>query len=186
MPFGEPEAQEEPPREPQGETPDESPASPRPLGEDLQPPPDDEAPRAASPRVGPITVVFAPPRTQTSPGQQVELTLIAGGAERLSSGTINITFDTTAFDVVEVQPGPFLSIDGKEVSFVPFVDQGLIRVEFSRKGDTVGLRGSGHVLRLVLEPTSPGSRTVSAAGSFRDPDGGAIPASFASARIEVQ
>jgi hypothetical protein len=116
----------------------------------------------------------------------LELALIAGGAERLSSGEINITYDASALDAVDVQPGPFLSIDGKEVTFVPFVDRGRIRVEFSRKGDTVGLRGSGHVLRVVLEATSPGSLTVSAAGSFRDPEGGAIPATFASARIEIQ
>ena len=194
-PFGEPEQQQdeqqedqqEPPGEPQGATPDEAP--PPPDGESTSAPPEaaaQEPSRAASPRVGPITVVFSPPRAQTSPGQKVELALIAGGAERLSSGEINIKFDASAFDIVEVQPGPFLSIDGKEVSFVPFVDQGRIRVEFSRKDDTVGLRGSGHVLRAVLEATSPGSRTVSAAGSFRDPDGGTIPASFASARIEVQ
>ena len=200
-PFGEPEQQQpeqqqddqpEPPgAEPQAtpEPPDEADEAEPPPAAETQPEEPEaarEPPRAASPRVGPITVVFSPPQAQTSPGQRLELALIAGGAERLSSGEINITFDASAFDVVEVQPGPFLSIDGKEVSFVPFVDQGRIRVEFSRKGDTVGLRGSGHVLRVVLEATSPGSRTVSAAGSFRDPDGGAIPASFASARIEVQ
>ena len=182
-PFGEPEEQPEPPGAEPQTTPEPPPAAETPPEE---PEAAREPPRAASPRVGPITVVFSPPRSQTSPGDKIELALIAGGAERLSSGEINITFDASAFDVVEVQPGPFLSIDGKEVSFVPFVDQGRIRVEFSRKGDTVGLRGSGHVLRIVLEATSPGSRTVSAAGSFRDPDGGAIPASFASARIEVQ
>ena len=192
-PFGEPEQQQDDQPEPPGAEPQATPEPP----DEAEPPPAAETqpeepeaarepPRAASPRVGPITVVFSPPRAQTSPGQRLELALIAGGAERLSSGEINITFDASAFDVVEVQPGPFLSIDGKEVSFVPFVDQGRIRVEFSRKGDTVGLRGSGQVLRVILEATSPGSRTVSAAGSFRDPDGGAIPASFASARIEVQ
>ncbi|MEE9264122.1 MAG: hypothetical protein V3V11_06675, partial [Vicinamibacteria bacterium] len=191
-PFGEPELQPEPPgAEPQAtpEPPDEADEAEPPPAAETQPEEPEaarEPPRAASPRVGPITVSFSPPRSQTSPGEKIELALIAGGAERLSSGEINITFDASAFDVVEVQPGPFLSIDGKEVTFVPFIDRGRIRVEFSRKGDTVGLRGSGHILRVVLEATSPGLRTVSAAGSFRDPDGGAIPASFASARIEVQ
>ena len=190
-PFREPEEQPEPPgAEPQAtpEPPDEAEPPPAPAAETQPEEPEAarEPPRAASPRVGPITVVFSPPRSQTSPGDKIEMALIAGGAERLSSGEINITFDASAFDVVEVQPGPFLSIDGKEVTFVPFIDRGRIRVEFSRKGDTVGLRGSGHILRVVLEATSPGSRTVSAAGSFRDPDGRAIPASFASARIEVQ
>ena len=41
-------------------------------------------------------------------------------------------------------------------------------------------------LRLVVEAMAPGTLTVSAAGNFQDPDGGAIPASFAAARIVVE
>jgi general secretion pathway protein D len=186
-PPGEPEITPPPPEEeetPPGE-PERPPGQPE-AAQDTAPSPEEESPRAATPPLGPITVVFSPARAQASTGDRLELALIAGGAERLSSGEINITYDASALDAVDVQPGPFLSIDGKEVTFVPLIDRGRIRVEFSRKGDTVGLRGSGHVLRVVLEATSPGSLTVSAAGSFRDPEGGAIPASFASARIEIQ
>ena len=147
--------------------------------------PDQEA-SAESARLGPITVVFTPPHVEVAAGDRIELALIAGGAERLSSGQINITFDPAALEVIDVQPGPFLTIDGKQVSFVPFIDQGRIRVDFSRENDPVGLRGSGHILRIVVEATAPGSLTVSAAGSFLDPEGGAIPASFAAARIVVE
>jgi len=145
-----------------------------------------EEPAAESARLGPITVVFSPPRSEIAAGERIELALIAGGAERLSSGQINLTYDPAALEVVDVQPGPFLTIDGKQISFVPFIDQGRIRIDFARENDPVGLRGSGHVLRLVLEALAPGTLTVSAAGNFQDPEGGAIPASFAAARIEVQ
>ena len=114
---------------------------------------EDEGPSAESTRLGPITVVFSPPRVEVAAGDRIELALIAGGAERLSSGQINITYDPAALEVVDVQPGPFLTIDGKQVSFVPFIDQGRIRVDFSRENDPVGLRGSGHILRVVVEAT---------------------------------
>ena len=158
--------------------------APEDAAEDAEP--SDEGPSAESARLGPITVVFSPPRVEVAAGDRIELALIAGGAERLSSGQINITYDPAALEVVDVQPGPFLTIDGKQVSFVPFIDQGRIRVDFSRENDPVGLRGSGHILRVVVEATAPGSLTVSAAGSFFDPEGGAIPASFAAARVVVE
>ena len=160
---------------------DAEPAPAEPIEAELE----DEA-SAESTRLGPITVVFSPPRVEVAAGDRIELALIAGGAERLSSGQINITYDPAALEVVDVQPGPFLTIAGKQVSFVPFIDQGRIRVDFSRENDPVGLRGSGHILRVVVEATAPGSLTVSAAGSFFDPEGGAIPASFAAARVVVE
>jgi general secretion pathway protein D len=188
------EPEEEPAAEPD-EEPDEEMDEPE-GAEEAEPPaaePDEAAEvepnqerSAESPPLGPITVVFSPPRSEIAAGERIELALIAGGAERLSSGSINLTFDPAALQVVDVQPGPFLTIDGKQISFVPFIDQGLIRVDFARENDPVGLRGSGHLLRLVLEALAPGTLTVSAAGIFQDPEGGAIPASFAAARIEVR
>jgi len=195
-PFPEPAPQEAepaetPPAEPAEPVEPEDETEPPDAAEEVEPeaPSETEPPeqsRADTAALGPITVIFSPPRSEVSMADRVELALIAGGAERLSSGEIDITFDASALDVVDVQPGPFLSIDGQEVTFVPFIDEGRIHVEFSRPNDTVGLRGSGHLLRIVMEPRAPGSLTVSAAGSLRDPDGGAIPASFAAARIEVQ
>ena len=166
---------------PPDEAEDAEPAPAEPVEAELE----DEA-SAESTQLGPITVVFSPPRVDVAAGDRIELALIAGGAERLSSGQINITYDPAALEVVDIQPGPFLTIDGKRVSFVPFIDQGRIRVDFSRENDPVGLRGSGHILRMVVEATAPGSLTVSAARGFLDPEGGAIPASFASARIVVE
>jgi len=190
-PPGEPAEPAEPaePLEPEDDTEPPDAAEETGAAEETEAPSETEPPeqsRANTAALGPITVIFSPPRSEVLMGDQVELALIAGGAERLSSGEIDITFDAAALDVVDVQPGPFLSIDGKQVTFVPFIDQGRIRVQFSRQDDTVGLRGSGHLLRIVMEPRAPGSLTVSAAGSLRDPEGGAIPASFAAARIEVQ
>jgi len=120
-------------------------------------------------------------------GERVDLALITGGADGLSSGEITITFAADGFSVADVQPGPFLSIDGKSVTFVPVIEEGRIRIQFSRQDATIGLRGSGHVARIVLEVLSAGPRRViSATGTLRDASNAVIPASFASARIETR
>jgi general secretion pathway protein D len=166
---GEPEAPAEPevPAEPE-------PAEPEPAAEPSPPP------------VGPVSVLLSPPASTVSVGQRVEMALIAGGADGLSSGDIEITFDATMLEAVEVQPGPFLTIDGKRVTFAPIIEAGRIRVSFSREEDTVGLRGSGHLLRVVFETLAAGRSEVNPTGALKDASGEAIQASFASARIEAR
>jgi hypothetical protein len=113
--------------------------------------------------------------------------LIAGGAQGLSSGEITVSYDPVALSVADVQAGAFLTIDGRELRFTPRFNPGQVVVEFSRPGDTEGLRGSGHLVRLTLEAVAAGPPLiVSATGSLRDVSGATIPASFASMRIEVQ
>jgi hypothetical protein len=136
---------------------------------------------------GPISLLFNPPTTTAAVGDQVELALVAGGADGLSSGEITIQYDGTALEATDVQEGPFLSIDGKQVTFAPIIEPGVVRIRFSREDDTLGLRGSGHIVRIVFRVLSAGPpRVISASGTLSDPGGAPIPASFSSARIETQ
>ncbi len=166
------------------------PAEPEPETVEPEPPP---APEAGSetpepgPPVGPISVLMSPPTVTAAAGARVEMTLIAGGADGLSSGDIQITFDAQAIEVVDVQEGPFLSIDGKQVVFAPVIEPGLVNIRFSRQNDLLGLHGSGHLVRLVLVVKEPGPvRVINATGMLRDAGGEAIPSEFTSARIETQ
>lgn len=135
----------------------------------------------------PVSVLFSPPTATVEAGDEVELAMVVGGATNLSSGEITILFDANGMEVSEVQPGAFLSIDGKQVSFTPVTEPGRIRIQFARAGDTSGLRGSGQIARVVFGTLAPGPpRVVSASGTLRDPAGAPLAASFASARIVVQ
>ncbi len=90
-------------------------------------------------------------------------------------------------DAIDVRAGPFLTIDGKQADFVPVIEPGQVRILFARQDDTLGLRGSGHIVRLVFEVKNAGlTSIVSATGSLMDSQGDVIPASFASARIETR
>ena len=203
-PAPSPEPEPSPPTEPEEEAPTEETAeqpttppeqapeaeaapepTPPPTPETTPPEAPPTEPAATQP-VGPVSVLLSPPASTVSVGQRVEMALIAAGADGLSSGEVEITFDATTLEAVEVQPGPFLTIDGKRVTFVPIIEPGRVRASFSREEDTVGLRGSGHLLRVVFETLSPGRHTVSATGTLKDAGGDVIPTSFASARIEAR
>jgi general secretion pathway protein D len=146
-----------------------------------------EPPEPPQVPAGPVSVLFNPTTTTAMVGERVEFAMVAGGADGLSSGEITISFDATALSAVDVQAGPFLSIDGKQVTFIPIIEPGTIRIRFSRMDDTLGLRGSGHIARIVFEVLSVGPpRIISATGTLTDSGGAAIPASFASARVETQ
>jgi hypothetical protein len=132
-------------------------------------------------------VLFSPQTTTLAVGETFEVVLVAGGAQGLSSGEILVSFDPASLRVTNVQPGAFLSIDGRAVTFTPTFSPGQVGIAFSRPGDAEGLRGSGHLVRLTLEAVAPAPPLiVSATGALRDASGVSIPASFASLRIEVQ
>ncbi len=173
------------PEEPEAEPEPEPPAEP---AEEVPPPdfpPDVAEPEPAAPP-SPISVLFSPQTATLAVGETFEVVLVAGGAQGLSSGEILVSFDPAALRVTNVQAGAFLTIDGRAVTFTPTFTPGQVGIDFSRPGDTEGLIGSGHLVRLTLEALAPGPFIVSATGALRDTTGASIPASFASLRIEVQ
>jgi general secretion pathway protein D len=190
----EPQAQQPVGTPPPPPTAPQPPAPPPPAEGPLPSPPGPEAPATPAPAPAepapaatPISVLFSPPAATVDSEDEVELVLVAGGATNLSSGEITIVFDAEGLRPVNVDPGPFLTIDGKEVTFTPLFEAGRIRIQFARREDTTGLRGSGQIVRVVFQALAPGpARIVSASGALMDPAGGRIPASFAAARITVQ
>ena len=194
-PFGPPpEPEPQPPAAPPvpPAVPEEAPGEPAPEAEPPEVPttPEEAPPEAEQERPsasGPVSMLFTPPTASAAVGEIVEMVLVAGGADGLSSGNITVTFDANVLDAIDVRAGPFLTIDGKQADFVPIIEPGQVRIQFARQDDTLGLRGSGHIVRLVFEVKNAGATSiVSATGSLIDSQGDVIPASFASARIETR
>ena len=155
--------------------------------DDVVPPPSRPGPTLGAEPVGPVSILFSPPTASAAVGDQLAVVLLAGGARGLSAGEITISYDEAVLRLYDVQPGAFLSIDGKPVTFTPTFNPGSVTIHFAREQDTTGLRGSGHLVRLGFEVLAEGPpRVVSARGSLRDSSGASIPASFASLRIEVR
>ena len=153
---------------------------------DEAPPPEPEA-EPAPEAVTPISVLFNPPTVRTNVGSPFNVVLLAGGARGLSSGSLSFEYDPTRIRLYDVQPGGFLTIDGSALTFTPTFEEGQLTVDFSRSGDTSGLRGSGHLVRVGFELIEGGAPTeVVVGGTLFDVSGGALPASFTTLSIEVQ
>jgi general secretion pathway protein D len=173
---------------------EEVPPEPMPPEEPTEPVPEEPAPPDFPPDaepepapVSPISVLFSPQTATLAVGETFEVVLVAGGAQGLSSGEILVSYDPAALRISSVQPGAFLTIDGRPLTFTPTFNPGQVGIEFSRPDDTEGLVGSGHLVRLTIEAVAPGPpMIVSATGALRDTTGASVPASFASLRIEVQ
>jgi general secretion pathway protein D len=179
--------------EPEPEPPvEEAPPEPEPAPSEppVEEPAPPEFPPVAEPEPAPstpISVLFSPATATPAVGESIEVVLVAGGAQGLSSGEILVSYDPAALRISNVQAGAFLTIDGRPLTFTPTFNPGQVRVEFSRPGDVEGLRGSGHLVRLTLEAVAPApSLVVSATGTLRNAAGASIPASFASLRVEVR
>ena len=175
----------EPEPEPEVEAPPVP--TPAPTAEPVPPDFPPAAQPAEPPPLSPISVLFSPQTATLAAGESIEVVLVAGGAQGLSSGQILVSYDPAALRISNVQPGAFLTIDGRPLNFTPTFDPGQVRIEFSRPDDLEGLRGSGHLVRLTLEAVAPGPPlVVSATGSLRNAAGASIPASFASLRVEAR
>ncbi|HXV64674.1 MAG TPA: hypothetical protein VEK15_28510, partial [Vicinamibacteria bacterium] len=174
-----------PPEGPASEPPAEPEPEPEPEPTEPEPEPTEPEPEPAAPP--PISVLFSPPTLSLAVGESAEVVLLAGGAQGLSSGTIRLDYDSEVLRIVNVQPGAFLSIDGFPVSFTPTFNPDRVDIEFLRAGDTVGLAGSGHLVRLTIEALEPAtSVVVSPVGLLRNPSGQTLRSSFASLQVEVQ
>jgi general secretion pathway protein D len=188
----EPEPQPEEPSEVEAEPTEPEPEEPvEPTVEPPEETPPPDFPPDAVPETpttpSPISVLFSPQTATLAVGEIFEVVLVAGGAAGLSSGEILVSFDPSTLRVTNVQPGAFLNIDGRPVTFTPTFNPGQVGIEFSRPGDVEGLRGSGHLVRMTFEAIAAGPPAIVAAtGALRDATGASIPASFASLRIEVQ
>jgi general secretion pathway protein D len=181
-PSPEPPGPEAPPPGP--EAPAGPPAEPVPAPE---PAPQQPPGRQPEPPASLVSVLFSPPTASLTAGQSVDVALIAGGAQGLSSGELTLSFDPALVRVRDARPGAFLTIDGRSVNFAPTFGPGQLRIVFSRPDDATGLVGSGHLLRMTVEAITAGPPSiVTATGVLRDPTGRNIPASFASLRIEVR
>ena len=142
---------------------------------------------APSQEINSVSVLFSPPSVTAKVGEQLSVALVAGGARGLSSGEITINYDEYLLGLFDIQPGAFLSIDGKPVTFTPTVTPGSLTITFSRQQDQEGLRGSGQVAQLTFTILRTGNpQIVSARGSLRNFNGIDISASFASLRVELQ
>jgi general secretion pathway protein D len=111
-----------------------------------------------------------------------------GGASRVSTITLTLTFNQASLRVRTVQEGSFMRQGGANVTFTQQVDGTIGRVDLTivRTGDAVGASGAGLLAAILFDAVAPGTSTFSLSGVATAPGGAAVALQFAPASVQVR
>ncbi|MBS1826380.1 MAG: hypothetical protein JST93_13750 [Acidobacteria bacterium] len=153
-------------KKPQPGAPTAAPATPSPAlpqPPPAQPPaPPADAPKAPATTASPIAFTFQPSGLKGSLGSPMFLVLQMNSGSDVFSAPLRVQYDPKMLKLVEVIKGNALSPDGKQVNFVPTIqqDKGEARVEISRLPGSGGVTTSGPLVLFKFEGLAKGTTNV--------------------------
>jgi hypothetical protein len=124
-----------------------APATPPPSGGPGGPVPDGPA----------VPILFSPPEVSVKSGDMATFSLVVLRVRDLLSVDVNLTFDAEALEVVDVEPGSLLTLDGAKPSQEKNIDGGRVHAHFTRP---TGTAGSGAVATIRIKGKKPGPATI--------------------------
>jgi hypothetical protein len=139
-----------------------------------------------APKMGFILSMGAPEFAST--GQSFMAEVVALGVQDLGHVGFYVRYPETLLMGVTAEDGGFLTSDGEQASFQVRVrqDKGLVIVGISRYSKTVGVSGSGTVLRMTFRALAPGDATLSFTNvSAKTAARANLPVSVVSASISI-
>ncbi len=118
-----------------------------------------EAPAATA---GPIGFTFQPSALKGSLGSPMFLVLQMNQGSDVFAAPLRVQYDPKMLKLVEVIKGNALSPDGKQINFVPTIqqDKGEARVEISRLPGSGGVTTSGPLVLFKFEGLAKGTTNV--------------------------
>ena len=163
-----------------------APAAPAPAAAPAQP----AAPPSANPQAaGSATLSFDPAAITQSVGKTFAVNVVLSQVQNLYSVPVQITYNPSMLEVVNVSDGNLLSRDGQPVALVHRDDpaSGTLQVTATRPPNSGGVSGQGQVFTITFMAKGPGTSTLNIArDGLRDSSMQPIPASGAQATITVQ
>jgi hypothetical protein len=129
----------------------------------------------------------APPQLSVGAGPYT-VPISIGGASRLATLSLSITYNPAVVRVRTVQEGTFMRQGGIAAVFTPQVDNpgGRVDIAITRPGDQTGAVGTGLVGALLIEPVAAGATTLTITGVGTVVGGGAAALQFAPINVVVK
>jgi Flp pilus assembly secretin CpaC len=129
----------------------------------------------------------APPEMRVGSGPYT-VPISIGGASRLATLSLSITYNPSVVRVRTVQEGTFMRQGGISAVFTPQVDNagGRVDIAITRPGDQTGAVGTGLLGALLIEPAGPGATTITITGVGTVVGGGAATLQFAPINVIVK
>jgi general secretion pathway protein D len=162
--------------------PGSAPAMPNPAGQA-------PAPRTPAPAAGGAAFLFDPPTLNQTKGSTFTVNVMVSGAQNVFSVPVQLSYDASQLQVLNVSNGGFLSQDGQTVAlaFRDDPDKGTLQITASRPPGTTAVSGQGALVTLTMMAKAPGqSALVITRGGARDPNMQPIPMNGAEAAVTIQ
>ena len=149
-----------------------------------------QANQSSAPGVnGSANFTFDPAVITAEKGKTFAVNLQISGAKNVYSVPVQISFDPSKLQLVNVSDGSFLSQDGQAVALVHREDDtaGSVQITASRPPGSGGVSGSGTVATLTFQAKASGQTPLTITrGGARDPGLQAISVNGAQASVTVQ
>ena len=172
-----------------------APASlPAPTGPAPTPPSATRTPAVQPPAAQPAapsaaSFLFDPPTIQATKGNTFAVNLLIAGAQNVYSVPVQLNYNPSMLQLVNVSDGGFLSQDGQAVVLVKREDEavGQVLVTASRPPGAGGVSGQGTVVTLTFQAKASGQTPLTITrGGARDPGLQAIAVNGAQASVTVE
>jgi general secretion pathway protein D len=107
-----------------------------------------------------VKLMLSPPG-QVATGSTFQVPVVISNATDISSVPLQITYDPSKLELVNVGAGDFLTRDGQAAALVHRDDgPGTITINASRPPGTPGVSGAGVVSMLSFQAKAPGQTTI--------------------------
>ena len=163
------------------------PPTPQNLIPQAQPPQNQVPPTQAGAGTG--TFLFDPPALSQAKGSTFTVNVMLSGGQNVYSVPVQLNYDPSQLQVVNISNGGFLSQDGQVVALVHRDDPatGTLQVTATRPPGAGGVSGQGAVVTLTFMAKGPGQSALTITrGGARDPAMQPIAMSGAQAAITIQ
>ena len=162
------------------QTPTQPPASQPPAG---------QSSGQAAPPTGTASFLFDPPTIQAAKGGTFMVNLLLSGAQNVHSVPVQLNYNPSMLQLVNVSNGGFLSQDGQIVTLAHREDEtvGQSQITASRPPGVGGVSGQGAVVTLTFQAKADGQTPLTITrGGARDPGLQAITVNGAQASVTIQ
>ncbi len=153
------------------------------------PGPGPQAPAGTAPAPGSAAFMFDPPTVNVAGGSTFAVNLLLTGAQNVYSVPVQVNYDPSKLQLVNVSNGGFLSQDGQAVALVHRDDaaSGTVQVTATRPPGSPGVSGQGAVVTFTFMARNAGQSPISVSkGGARDTGMQAIQVAPAQAMVNVQ
>ena len=168
-------------------TPGQTPAVPPPANQSSNQPPS-PTPGTSPGTQGGANFLFDPGEISVAKGNTFVVNLLMSGAQNVASVPVQMGYDPSKLQLVNVSNGGFLSQDGQAVALVKREDPpGTLQITAARPPGAGGVSGQGVVITLTFEAKASGQTPITITrGGARDPNLQAITVNGAQASVTVQ